>query len=89
MKQLEPEVQPDDADDRDPPRRTPSGRAPAACIGRIASVASALHDMMRDSHSVMYGRIQTASQVHIRSWCMHVVHRRPRAARSARPCEPR
>jgi hypothetical protein len=39
-------------------------------IGRTISVASALHDSMRDSHSVMCGRIQTASQVHIRSWCI-------------------
>ena len=39
-------------------------------MGRIASVASAPHDMMRDSHSVMYGRIKTASEVHMRSWCI-------------------
>ena len=42
----------------------------SSITGRIASVASEPHDRMRDSHSVMYGRIQTASQVHIRSWCI-------------------
>ena len=42
----------------------------SSMTGRIASVASAPHDMMRDSHSVMYGRIKTASEVHMRSWCI-------------------
>ena len=41
----------------------------SSITGRIASVASEPHDSARDSHSVMCGRIQTANQVHIRSWC--------------------
>jgi hypothetical protein len=41
----------------------------SSITGKIDSVTSDPHDRMRDSHSVMYGRIQTANHVHIRSWC--------------------
>jgi hypothetical protein len=37
--------------------------------GRIDSTASAPHEKMRDSQSGMYGRMNTANQVTIRSWC--------------------
>ena len=60
-------MQPDDADDRDPARGHLLDGA-SSITGRIASVASAPHDRMRDNHSVMCGRIQTANQVHMRSW---------------------
>ena len=50
-------------------------RAAAFCsgassiTGRIDSATREPHDRTRDSHSDMYGRIQTANQVTIRSWC--------------------
>ena len=37
-------------------------------MGSTASVASALQENRRDSQRFMYGRIQTASQVAMRSW---------------------